>query len=226
MTSTVDALTSRKVFLVGATGGVGRRLVPKLVGAGAGVTGVHRRADGASALRDLGAEPLHADLAGDPVGDFAEGLAGHAAVIFCAGAGGGDLVDAIDGDGPGRIARAAELCGVRRFVLVSVFMDAWRGDESPGEGFERYMAAKRRADVAVAATDLDWLIVRPGTLTDDDGTGTVSAGTAVGYDDIPRDDLAGFLAAATFTPGLSRVAVEITSGRTPIADAVSALARR
>ena len=48
-----------------------------------------------------------------------------------------------------------------RFVLVSVFMDAWRGDESPGEDFEHYMGAKRHADVDLAATGLDWLIVRP-----------------------------------------------------------------
>ena len=223
---TSSGSTSRKVFLIGATGGVGERVIAKLTADGHSVTGLHHSPGGADTLRDAGAHPVQGDIAADSVDDFADRIAGHDAVIFCAGAGGGDQVDAIDGAGPGKVARAAAKAGVRRLVLVSVFMDAWRGADSPGEGFERYMAAKRHADVDVAATDLDWLLVRPGTLTDDDGTGTITAGVAVAYDEIPRDDVAGFLAAAVFTPGLNRVAVEITGGDTPLERAISALERR
>ena len=224
--STASGPEPRKVFLIGATGGVGKLVIAKLTADGHTVTGLHRSPDGADAVRDLGAQPVQGDVAAESVDDLADRVAGHDAVIFCAGAGGGDQVDAIDGAGPGKAAHAATKAGVNRFVLVSVFMDAWRGSESPGEDFERYMAAKRHADVDVAATDLDWLIVRPGTLTDDDGTGTITAGTAVAYNAIPRDDVAGFLAAAVFTPGLNRVAVEITGGDTPVEKAISALQPR
>lgn len=225
--STPSRPTSRKVFLIGATGGVGERVIAKLTADGHTVTGLHRSSGDADTVRDAGAQPVQGDIAADSVDDFADRIAGHDAVIFCAGAGGdADRVDAIDGAGPGKAARAAAQAGVQRFVIVSVFMDAWRGGESPGENFERYMAAKRHADVAVASTDLDWLIVRPGTLTDDDGTGKITAGTAVAYDTIPRDDVAGFLAAAVFTPGLNRVAVEITGGDTPIEQAIKALEPR
>ena len=68
--------------------------------------------------------------------------------------------------------------------------------------------------------------MRPGTLTDDDGTGKITAGIAVAYNEIPRDDVAGFLAAAVFTPGLNRIAVEITGGDTPLEQAVSDLEPR
>lgn len=219
--------TSRKVFLVGATGGVGRRLTAHLTAAGHSVTGLHRAPDGAEQIRDAGAEPVHGDIADDTAAAFAERIAGHDAVVFCAGAGGGGgMVEAIDGRGPGKIASAARQAGVRRFVLVSVFMDAWRGDESPGAGFERYMRAKRHADVDLAATDLDWLIVRPGTLSDDEGTGEIAAGLAVAYGDIPRDDVAAFITAVLFVPVLNRVAVEITTGTTPVKVAVDALSPR
>lgn len=219
--------TPRKVFLIGATGGVGKRVIAKLTADGHTVTGLYHSAGDAGTVRDAGAQPVQGDIAADSADDFADRIAGHDAVIFCAGAGGsGDQVDAIDGAGPGKAARAAAKAGVNRFLLVSVIMDAWRGDQSPGKDFEHYMAAKRHADVDLAATGLDWLIVRPGTLTDDAGTGKITAGIAVAYNKIPRDDVAGFLAAAVFTPGLNRVAVEITGGDTPIEQAVSGLEPR
>ena len=45
-----------------------------------------------------------------------------------------------------RRPRRRRAAGVRRFVLVSVFMDALR-DRPRSEGFEHYMAVKRAADV-------------------------------------------------------------------------------
>lgn len=88
------------------------------------------------------------------------------------------------------------------------------------------MAVKREADVYLAGSDLDWLIVRPGTLLDDPGTGHVRAGVAIPYGSIPRDDVAAFLAAALFHPGVDRTAVELTAGDEPVADAVTELAPR
>ena len=50
-----------RVFLAGATGVIGRMLVPMLIGAGHQVTGMTRSAAKAEALRVAGAEPLVAD---------------------------------------------------------------------------------------------------------------------------------------------------------------------
>jgi 2-alkyl-3-oxoalkanoate reductase len=51
-----------RVFLAGATGAIGRRLVPELVGAGHQVTAITRSKERLSRLYDLGAEPVLCDV--------------------------------------------------------------------------------------------------------------------------------------------------------------------
>jgi nucleoside-diphosphate-sugar epimerase len=50
-----------RIFVAGATGAVGRPLVPRLIRAGHEVIGLTRSPDKAAALRELGAEPVVAD---------------------------------------------------------------------------------------------------------------------------------------------------------------------
>ncbi|MGH2743228.1 MAG: NAD(P)H-binding protein [Gammaproteobacteria bacterium] len=58
-----------KVFLAGATGALGKQLVPQLVSAGHEVTGMTRSRDKADLVRSLGARPVVADaLDPDAVG--------------------------------------------------------------------------------------------------------------------------------------------------------------
>ncbi|MBV1941246.1 NAD(P)H-binding protein [Streptomyces sp. BV286] len=214
-----------KVFQIGAAGGVGRRLSVLLSERGDEVTGMHRSPDQADTIRATGATPVTGDLIADSVEELAGKFAGHDAVVFSAGAHGTgmDKTTLIDGKGLEKAADAAATAGVTRFVLVSVFPDALRGGDG-GEGFEHYIKVKKSADVYLARTDLDWLIVRPGTLLDTPGSGRVTAGSAVEYGDVHRDDVAAFLDAALHEPALSRVIVELTSGDTPVADAVARLA--
>ena len=51
-----------RVFLAGATGAIGRRLVPQLVEAGHRVTAITRREEKLAELYDLGAEPVLGDV--------------------------------------------------------------------------------------------------------------------------------------------------------------------
>ncbi len=51
-----------RVFVAGASGVIGRRLVPMLVEAGHDVTGMTRRVEGAEMLRQLGCEPAICDV--------------------------------------------------------------------------------------------------------------------------------------------------------------------
>ncbi|MDX3313287.1 NAD(P)H-binding protein [Streptomyces sp. ME08-AFT2] len=214
-----------KVFQIGAAGGVGRRLAGLLSERGDEVTGMHRSPAQADTIRATGATPVTGDLIADSVEELAGKLVGHDAVVFSAGAHGTgtDKTTLIDGKGLAKAADAAAAAGVTRFVLVSVFPDALRGGEG-GEGFEHYIKVKKSADVYLTRTDLDWLIVRPGTLLDTPGSGRVTAGSAVEYGDVHRDDVAAFIDAALHEPALSRVIVELTSGDTPVADAVARLA--
>ncbi len=60
-------------------------------------------------------------------------------------------------------------------------------------------------------TDLDWVIVRPGTLTDAAGTGLVRIGPAIPYGEVPRDDVAAVLTELVHQPQISRKIVELTA---------------
>lgn len=213
-----------KIFQIGAGGGVGRRLAAQLVARGDEVSGMHRNEGQASAVATTGATPVVGDLIGDTVEQLAAKLRAHDAVVFSAGAHGTgtDKTTLIDGKGLEKAADAAAIAGVSRFLLVSVFPDAGRGGEA-STGFEHYMQVKKTSDVYLVQTDLDWVIVRPGLLRDEPGTGLVSAGLAIEYGSIPRDDVASFLAAALAEPDLNRVIVELTAGPTPVADAVAHL---
>jgi nucleoside-diphosphate-sugar epimerase len=54
-----------RVFLAGASGAIGRQLVPLLVAAGQEVAGTTRRQEKADLLRELGAEPVVVDVYDD-----------------------------------------------------------------------------------------------------------------------------------------------------------------
>jgi uncharacterized protein YbjT (DUF2867 family) len=213
-----------RVFLIGAAGGVGRRLAGQLTARGDDVTGIHRDPAQADAVLATGATPVTGDLIADSVDELAGRMAGHDAVVFSAGAHGTgiDKTTAIDGRGLEKAATAAAQAGVTRFLLVSVFPEAGR-DRDTSEGFEHYMRVKKTADVYLTRTDLDWIIVRPGTLLDEPGTGRVTAGLAVEYGTVPRDDVAAFIAAALHEPALRRLIVELTAGDTPIPEAIATL---
>ncbi|MGW6459508.1 SDR family oxidoreductase [Streptomyces sp. NPDC055078] len=216
-----------KVFQIGAAGAVGGRLAQLLTARGDQVTGMHRNPAQATTVRDAGATPVIGDLITDSVEDLAAKLTGHDAVVFAAGAHGTgkDKTALIDGKGLEKAADAAQRAGVPRFVLVSVFPDAWR-DRERNDGFEHYIKVKKTADVYLTRTDLDWLIVRPGTLLDSPGTGHVTAGPAVEYGDVHRDDVAAFIDAALHEPALRHTIVELTNGDTPVTTAAANLAVR
>lgn len=213
-----------KVLVVGGAGGVGRRLTAQLVAGDDEVTVVHRRPEQAEVVEQAGGTSAVVDLVAGSTEDLAAAAKGHDAVVFSARAHGTgrDQTTLIDGRGLEKAVDAAQAAGVRRFVLVSAFPDAGRSQET-NEGFEHYMRVKKAADVYLTATDLDWVVVRPGTLTDTPGTGNVRAGWALPYGDVSRDDVAAFLAAVLREPALRRVVVELTDGATPADAAVAAL---
>lgn len=214
------------VFIVGAAGKVGRHLVKQLADKQHRVLALHRRAEQRTELSDLGATPVTGDLTATDVNTLAGQMRGSDAVVFTAGAGGAgiEVTNAIDGRGLELAVDAARQAGVRRFLLVSAFPEAGRNKDM-GEGFENYMTVKKRADVYLAATDLDWVILRPGTLSDAPGTGRVTAGPAIAYGDIPRADVAATLVALVEHPQVRRTIIELTEGDRPADEAIAQLAR-
>ena len=147
------------------------------------------------------------------------------AVVFAAGSGPGSTAErklSVDRDGAILLADAAVQAGIRRYVMISS-----RGADSFDAGsddiFQIYLRAKSEADAAVRGNDqLDWTIVRPGSLTDDSPTGKVQTGAEV-EGSIPRGDVAALIATLLATGAGVGAQFEVVSGETPIAEAVAAL---
>ncbi|BAU33303.1 sugar epimerase [Microcella alkaliphila] len=145
--------------------------------------------------------------------------------MFAAGAGEGSGAErklTLDRDGAILLADAAVQAGVRRYVMVSA-RRADTFDPDSDDVFQVYLRAKSEADAAVRAhDDLDWTIVRPGGLTNDEGTGRVQVGDDV-FGTIPRADVAAVLYALLVTGRGVGAQFELVSGDTPIAEAVAGL---
>jgi len=215
-----------KIFIIGATGGVGSRLGPMLVDAGHDVAGLHRKPEQAGKLENAGITPRLGDIMTMAAEDLAELTRDCDVVVFSAGAAGSGLerTTAIDGEGVIKTIHAARANAIARVYLVSAFMDAGR-DQPRKDGFEHYMKVKRQADNAMAASELDWVILRPGTLVSEDGDGLVNAGLAIPYGSVARGNVARMLAALIDAPAIRREIIELTDGDIPVPDAVMSLQR-
>jgi uncharacterized protein YbjT (DUF2867 family) len=188
------------------------------------VRGLIRNPDHAVDLEAVGIAPVVADLERDEPG-LPGMIAGVDAVVFAAGAGPGSGAPrklTMDRDGARRLIAACEQAGVRRYVMISA-MGA-RGEVGPGDDvFTIYLRAKRDADRALAASSLDYTIVRPGTLTDDPPTGRVELAAELAPGAIPRADVAAVVVAVLGAAGTIGAAFDLISGETPIDQAVAAV---
>lgn len=214
-----------KVFIIGITGGVGRRVADQLVAEGDQVGGLVRNSHRGEALARQGISITPGDLVAMSVDELADTLAGYDAIVFTAGAGGRDgpeATDQVDGDGPAKLAASAASAGIRRLLLVSAFPEAWR-ERHMDEDFEHYMVAKKHAETQLVLTDLDWVILRPSALTNEPGTGKVDLGLAKVHEEITRDDVAATVIELLRQPAVNRIILEVTGGDTPVGEAVAAM---
>jgi uncharacterized protein YbjT (DUF2867 family) len=174
-------------------------------------------------VRATGAEPVLADM--EALDDLAEFVDGAAAVVFAAGAGPGSGPErkrTVDLGAAVKLLDGARRTGVRRYLMISA-MGA--GDPAAGaEAMRPYLEAKAQADAALAASELDWTIVRPGGLTDEPGSGLVQVAPSLRRrGSIPRDDVAAVLVACLDEPRTVRTTFDLLQGETPIAQALAAL---
>jgi uncharacterized protein YbjT (DUF2867 family) len=218
-----------RVVIAGGHGKIGLRLAALLAGRGDVVTGVIRNPEHRSDVETAGATAVVLDLESATVEELAAHLHGADAVVFAAGAGPGSGAarkDTVDRAAAVLLADAAGKAGVRRYLLVS----SAGVDEAiaPGrdEVWAAYIRAKKAAEEAIRATDLDWTILRPGTLTDEPGIGEVLlAPPPVARATVTRDDTATVLAALLDTPGTAGQVLELREGDTDVLEAVKRAAR-
>ncbi|MHA6909707.1 SDR family oxidoreductase [Ralstonia pseudosolanacearum] len=213
-----------QAFVIGATGGIGRLVVQRLLAVRKSVVALVRRKEQAAELESWGVKTVIGDLTRASSAELAELMRGCGVAIFAAGASeqGKNVATAVDGRGVEKALEACVVSGTRRFLHVSAFPDALRGQGMSGE-FEHYMAVKRAADVAIAASGLDWVIVRPGSLTDGP-SGPVRLAQAVPYGSVSRASVAEVLVALVDAP-LRGVVIEVTDGTSSVAASLDVLSR-
>ena len=212
-----------RVAIAGGHGKIALRLARLLSDRGEEVRSLIRNPDHEEDVRAAGGEPVLCDLENESEDNVADAVRGADAVVFAAGAGPGSGAErkwTMDYGGAVKLIAAAKAAGIGRYLIVS---SIGADPSAEGEGFALYQRAKGRADAELAASGLDHTIVRPGSLTDDPGTGRVTAGEHVDRGEIPRDDVAAVLAACLGATSTIGVTFELVGGDTPIDEAVRSL---
>lgn len=181
-----------KITVVGAHVQIAMLLHPKLIENGHKVRGIIRKEEQADDLRELGVEPVIADI--EKQDDISEAVGMDDAVLFAAGAGPGSGAArkwTVDREGAIKLMEACHKNGIERYVIISAMgLDTPRGSEV----FRVYQKAKAEADKALRNSGLDYTIVKLGRLTDEAGKGKVSIDKDQERGEIPREDVAEVLA--------------------------------
>ena len=218
-----------RIVIIGGHGKVALLAAPKLKTAGYAVDSIIRNPDHGDDVRAADANPVMLDIESADVDAMAAAFKGAAAVVFSAGAGGGNpqRTHAVDYEAATRAMQAAEQAGVKRFVMVSYAgadKDVHRLD--PGDSFYAYAKAKHDADAKLRESGLDYTILGPGLLTLEPATGKIQRTEAVDAD-FPddqrvtsRDNVAEVIAHVIRTGAAGRQTVNFYDGETPIAEAV------
>lgn len=216
-----------RVVIAGGHGQIGLRLTALLAGRGDLVTGVVRNPDHRADVEGAGGTAAVCDLETATAADLATHLVDADAVVFAAGAGptsGAARKDTVDRGAAVLLAEAAELAGVRRYLMVSAMGVDDEPDPARGEVWVAYVVAKRAAEEALRRTALDWTILRPGLLTDHPGVGRVRLDRPpVERGEVTRDDTAAVVVALLDRPGTAGLTLELVEGDEEVHDAVTAV---
>lgn len=210
-----------RIAIIGGHGKIALLLSPVLVEQGHTVTALIRNPDHAADVQQTGATPTVADVEHLSADGIAEALAGHDAVVWSAGAGGGSpaRTRAVDQDAAIRSMEAARAAGVRRYVMVSYCGAGPDHGVDPDNPFYAYAQAKAMADEHLRGTDLEWTVLGPSTLTDDDATGAIQVGRE-GSGRVSRGNVALAIAATLAAEPTIGQTIEFHDGPTPIGDAI------
>lgn len=212
------------VTIIGGNGKVALRVARTLSTAGAEVYSVIRNPDQADAIRAAGATPVVADVEGLDDDGLREVVRGSGAVVWSAGAGGGnpDRTYAVDRDAAIRSMDACIAEGVERYVMVSY--DGAGPDHGVPEdnSFFPYAEAKAAADAHLRETELKWTILGPGMLTDEPGGESIGVGENKREDRATsRDAVADVIAAVLRRPDTIGRTIDFSDGDTPIGEALT-----
>lgn len=214
-----------RIAIVGGHGQIARHLLRDLRRSEHDAVALVRREEYRSELEGLGAEVRLLDIESQDAAAFAAAFEGCGAVVFAAGGGPDGNVErkrTVDLEGSLKSIEGARQAGIARFVQVSAIgVDDPVADDTQ-EVWRAYVEAKRDADTALRASDLDWTILRPGRLTDEPATGRVALGPSLERGSVTRADVAAVVAAVLDEPGAVGQQWDLVAGDLSVAEAIAA----
>lgn len=211
------------VLVIGANGKVGRRVIKQLKETEHISYAMVRKEEQIQDLKDLGADQV---ILGDLEEDFSHVFKDIDVVIFTAGSGGSTGYDKtlnIDLYGAIKAVNYAKESGVEQFIQVSATDSP--NPEAGGEGIKPYAVAKHASDYYIQNSGLNYTIVQPGPLLDDEGTGKIAMTYEVKKHPheykIPRDDVATVLVESIGNDAVKNKVLVIESGNVNIKEVLS-----
>lgn len=207
---------TKPILVAGATGGVGRQVVQKLLAEGQPVRVLARDYEAARAAFSDNVEYI-AGEAQEPE-TLAHAVAGVEAVICAMGARGDDPTgtpQTVDYEGVRNLVQAAKSAGNPHFVLVSR-LGASHPDHPSNQAFDNLLLWKSKGEDALRASGLPYTIIRPGALIDEPGGERalrLNQGDANEFSgSISREDVAELCVQALKQPALRNVTFEVVAG--------------
>ncbi|PWH84734.1 SDR family oxidoreductase [Brumimicrobium oceani] len=156
-------------------------------------------------------------ILGDLESDLSNTIKNVDKAIFAAGSGGKN-VKAVDQEGAKHFTDVVKNAGAKKFVMLSSM-----GADNPSvmPELEDYLKAKHNADEHLRSSGLNYSIVRPGALTDKNGTDKIELQEKLGkHGEISRSDVAKTLVDSLEDDVRHNQTFEIISGETPIIEAL------
>ena len=212
------------IALIGGHGKVALLAAPLLVEAGHTVHSVIRNPEHSAEVEATGAHAVLADIETLDAAGWDELLRGKDAVVWSAGAGGGDprRTRAVDQEAAIASMDAAQRVGAVRYVMISYFGASLDHGVPEDEPFHAYAEAKAQADAHLRGTQLSWTVLGPSGLTLEEPTGRIDLGAAEAGS-VSRGNVARTIVAALERPGTAGRFLAYNDGEQEIGAAFDAV---
>ncbi|MBI5974355.1 SDR family oxidoreductase [Staphylococcus canis] len=214
-----------KTLILGANGGVGRKLVQLMKENNEDFVAGVRQNEQKEALQSDGIQAEIVDVEKQSIEDLQHIFNDFDQVIFSVGSGGSTGADKtiiVDLDGAVKAIRASEKANIEHFVMVSTY-DSRREAFDAVPDLKPYTIAKHYVDDYLRHSSLTATIVHPGGLTDNEGTGKVVVAELFENPDkreIPREDVARVLYEVATDSAHRGKEFQVLTGDTDVAEAL------
>lgn len=202
-----------KILVAGATGTTGKKVI-KLLQESQYFEPVAmvRKQEQQDDFKKKGIDTVMGDLE-DSLKDVAHNID---KIVFAAGSK-GEKVKTVDQEGAKKLVDEAKSKKVKKFVMLS----SMGADNPENNELEEYLRAKQNADNYLKQSGLNYAIVRPGSLNNNEPTGKIQLAESLKEKgEISRGDVAQTLVRALHDDAVNRQTFEILKGEILIGKAL------